>query len=265
MPIHIIKIIKTSLCEIWHHKKDWIRLAFAPLVIVGASLLLVSLSAFYASTPDASAAFFSVERILALLSGMFYFLSLLIAVPILEINGFRYAVLGEKRNTWWTLQLNRRFIKFFIYNLLIQGANFLYFFVATFCLLQAHLIHQSIFLSTALGLAAGLFAFYLFFRLGFFKLLIAIDKPSPLKESWHLLKDHVMRLVGLTLLVGLGFVLAFLLVFGITASLLDFFVTNPFAYVSVGFVLGSITWFFLWATLTQTYAHMYKVLQKKKA
>ena len=265
MPIHITKTIKTSLREVWSHKKNWIRLAFAPLVIVGASLLLVSLSAFYESTPDAPAAFFSVEGILVLFSKIFYVLSLLIAVPILEINGFRYAVLGEKRNTWWTLQLNRRFIKFFIYNLLIQGANFLYFFVATFCLLQAHLFHQSIFLSTALGLALGLFAFYLFFRLGFFKLLIAIDKPSPLKESWHLLKDHVVRLFGLTILVTLGFVLAFLLVFGITAGLLLPFDTNPFVYLSVGFVLAPIAWFFSWATLTQTYAHAYKAIQKKKA
>ena len=264
MPIHIIKIIKTSLREVFHHKKEWIRLAFAPFIVWSATLLLSSLSTFYSPLLIISNSPFSVGEILALSSGGLHVLGYFVSTLILEINGFRYTVLGEKRNTWWVFHLNRRFVKLLVYVLLVQGIGTLYSLTTIFSLMEIQAAYENLALTATSGIFLGLLACYLVFRLGFFKLLISIDTKAPLRESWHLLKGHVMRLFGLTFFVILGFISTFFLVgFGIGLGLLFFFDTQPPIHLVV-LPLSVITWFFSWATLTQAYTHVYKELKGKK-
>ena len=203
-----------------------------------------------------------------ILSGGIYLLGHFIAITALEINGFRYTVLGEKGNTWWQFQLNRRFAKLLLYVFLVQGGGLLYSLAAIFSLIEIQTFYQNILLTTVLGIIFGLLACYLIFRLGFFKLLISIDESSPLKQSWHLLKGQVMRLFMATLFAISGLIVASFfiaaLLLGIAVGLLFFF-GNQISTDLIVFPVSTLTWILSWAILTQVYAHMYTAIKKEKA
>jgi hypothetical protein len=285
-----MKTFSHSFRDVWGHKLEWFRVAFAPLVLWGLGALVISLV--FGHTLElhqvlmgqitggpmtngdiANGEIVNIEvvdgaKTSLILAQTLYFIIYLIATLSLYINGFRYGVLHEGRNRWWTLHLNWRFVKLFLYMILLQILMGAYAAIAAGAVYGIHLLLENIGVDVILGLILGLYGIYILLRVSLYPLLISIDKVHPLRTSWALLKGNVLRLVGLFLLVGLallgvalgGFIV--LLIVGILLALISPVLASASAILMILF--GALMIFLLWAVMTKALSLAYQGLVEKK-
>ena len=284
MHIQIWHTFKQSFKNVWQHKLEWFRVAFAPLVIWVLGILFMSLIfqaigyplAFHeailgkipAITMD------QLPPINILISGFFakvvHEVVYWVALISLMINGFRYGVLQEGGKKWWTLHLNKRFWKMLAYMILIIILFSVYTLIGVGIVAGAHYLFENIVLDIGLGALFILYSFYAFLRIFLYSLLIAIDKTHPLRTSWHLVKGNILRLVGLFLLIWVAIVGLFAggaLIFSLLGLLLALISPVLMENVSVLVILfaGIFSYLISWAIFSKACALVYQTLKKGKA
>ena len=67
--------------------------------------------------------------------------------------------------------------------------------------LGARYSFMSIPLDIILGVVFFIYGFYLLLRISLYSVLIALDKPNPIRTTWVLLKRNVLRIIGLYFLL----------------------------------------------------------------
>jgi hypothetical protein len=281
MPIHIRvgHIFKESFKSVWEHKLDWVRVASTAFLIWGLGLLSMGLMDMAAN--HYAGLYFSPERHLLIawrtdsswvaFGHLLYSLCAIVAVTVLYINGYRYAVLGEGGDRWISMGNPRRIGKFILYSFLLSGA-------ATLLLGGAVLLYFELLRHTSYGIALacvgplGLLGVYMFFRITFVKLLIPLDISHPIRTSWQLLEGNVLRMVALNVLIALSLTILlslgvfFLLLVGfaldytgMSSSLLATVLEKEFL-LGLGSIFGGLVWIFSWAVLTKAYAFAFEAI-----
>ena len=224
MRIQIMKIFSLSFQNVWRHMVEWFRVAYAPLVILVVGLLFLGFTYWYVGYP------LDLKQILMGNVNSFmeangtqpqpqsqlppqplvrvgqsvYFITHLIFGISIYINNIRYGVLHEGGRKWWTLNLNWRFLKMVLYALLLGILGGAYVLVSIGIGVGAHYLFASIPVDVILGAVFFIYGLYLLFRVSLYGVLIALDKPKPIRTSWSLLKGNVLRLVGLYFLLILA-------------------------------------------------------------
>ena len=283
MHIQIGHIFKQSFQNVWEHKLEWVRLAFAPLVIWALGILFMTLIFWKIGYPLAfheavlgqipsitmdqppSISILLFGGLAKLIHEVFYWVALL----SLMINGFRYGTLHEGGKHWWTLRLNKRFWKMLLYMFLIIILVSVYAIIGTLVVLGAQYFFENVFLDIALGALFILYGLYVFLRISLYGFLIAIDKTHPLRTSWHLVKGNIWRLIGLTLLIAITIGVLFAgiaLVFSLLGLLLALISPLLMESLSVLVVLfsGVFSYLVFWAVFSKAYALVYQTLKKGK-
>jgi len=289
MHIHIMKIYRESFGHVWHHALEWFRVAFAPTVVylIGLFILLCSYAIGGMGMTDAimgqygfmgpdGAGESANAGFLAGLGSIIYFIMNIIASYTIMVNGFRYGVFNEGGDHWWTLPLNMRFVKMFLYAILIGFLAILYFSIAGGITLGAHVLFESMTLNAILGIFFGIYGLYLLFRIGLTFLLVAVDQSKPIRTSWCLLRGNVWRLIWLTLFIaitigvitGIGVGILGLLGMLFTMIIMPLGVLTGTLGVLAAILMvlfGVFMWIFYWATFSKAYAFVYQTLTEGEA
>lgn len=279
MKIAIIKIFKESFKDVREHKLEWVRVATAPIIVWLFGLIFMSLMYWSADRP-----LWFLESIIARLEGtqnveelsltiifgnVVYYITYFIALLSIMINGYRYGVMREGGNRWWTLNLGWRFVKVILYSILVIIMASIYATIAAGIVIGAQAYIESIVLTVVLGVLFAIFGFYWIIRIGLTLLLVAIDRNQPMRISWRLLKGNVLRLIGLMILIVIviGLIgLAGVIVLGILGWILSFI--NPWLVgiaVVLGFLFAFFMWLLNWAVSAKALALVYKTFTEGKA
>lgn len=236
MKINIMETYKESFRNVRTHKRQWLKVATGPLVVWGVGFLLLLTAmissgylfgAFYLLLKDyiqieevpRETVFFTVAHII-------YNILFFVAMLSLELNGYRYAVLEETGDHFVNVTLNRRFLRFIIYMVLFQVLAGVYLTVSIGFVAGANSLLANDLLSTVLCVFLFFLGFYLMYRLSLFSILVSIDQGQPFKTSWRLMKGNVLRLIGLSILVGLKIFFIGILV-GLFLALIWFVLAMP--------------------------------------
>lgn len=282
MKIQILHIFKESFKDVWSHKLEWIRVAYAPFVIWAFGVIFMGLMywlavgsvGFFEIISGKTTSFFefTLTRDIYLigLGNVVYSITSLSAFLSITVNGYRYGVLQDRGDRWWTLNLNWRFIKMALYYLLIIILTGIYGLIAAGIVIGAQILLDIIPLTVILGLLFLLGGIYLIVRIALTFLLIAIDREKPLRTSWLLLKRNILRLCGLMLLLGVALLLIGGIGFAITAAIgiiadmmSSSFLVGLFAILIV--LLGGVMWILAWAVNAKALALVYKTFTEGKA
>lgn len=227
MSIQIMKTYNESFSNATTHKTEWLRVAAGPLLVWALGLLFLIL------TYVASGAPLDIQQIIAeqqygaaieepgllIFGKIVYQIAYYIATISLYINGYRYAVLQEGGDQWFTLNLNMRFVKMLLFSILVGFLAVIYVAISAGLIIGAHSLFAHIGIDVILGILLALYGFYLMLRIVLFPVLISIDQREPIKNSWRLMRGNVLRFFGLSLLIGLTFMLIGLIGFGLLAVL----------------------------------------------
>jgi len=198
-----------------HHKLDFLKISFLPMVFFFFSLMIQSILQRPPIYSFQSATLFFTHDITLLNLG-FYLLSLLfsvIAVFMLAIADFRYILLGEyQAGEWFQMAWKKchwRLLGYYIlYKFLLMGIlAFIFLGIAVILLLSGlelspetlsevhHIVMVKIKTGSlimialvAYGLMGLLFFIYCALRLMLFAPVAALDGQKPLRSSWHALK-----------------------------------------------------------------------------
>lgn len=282
MNIKIIKIYKESFHDVWEHRLEWVKVAYAPLLIWALGLLF--LAGVYATVGHSlelheammgqvkSLELVGEEKFLIGFANIVYMIAYWVATISLYINGFRYAFFREGEGHWWTLNLNKRFVKMILYGLLIGVLAGLYalitggVIVGIFSLFEGGAL--AVTLAVILGIFSGLLGLYLLFRLTLLFFFVAVDRDEPLQTSWNLLKGNVLRIIGLTFLIGItmgligaaGFIL--LALFGMLLSLVSPLLGGVTAIFI--FLFTILLWLLNWGVYSKSLALVYQTFTEGK-
>lgn len=214
MNIQIMKTYNESFLNVRSHKIEWIRVAFAPVIIWALAFLFLGMA--YSSGGHSFEVYKTIsgggmvetkDSAFIVFANALYQIAYAIAMISLYINGYRYAVLEEGGKSWLTLNLNMRFVKMFLYGLLLAILGGIYIAIAAGVIIAAHVAAQSVGLDVALGVLFGVFAFYLMFRIVLYPVIISLDQSEPLRSSWRLMRGNIWRFFGLVLLIALTLML----------------------------------------------------------
>src|ERR1700722_12473986 len=189
MSIPIIKLFKESFQHVWKHRLEWTKVGFAPFIIwvLGLLPIVVVLSVLKVS-PNAVSSYTENWRLLfSILAIIIFFLTSIIALTSTYINCSRYAALREGGDCWWTLHLNRRFMKLILYGIFIIILGGIYLSISFSLYVGTIYLFGSMIPAVMVGLFLALLAIYLYYRVGLSFLLIALDHKKPMKLSWYLL------------------------------------------------------------------------------
>jgi len=274
MSIQIMNIFKESYRDVRGNKLDWVRVAVAPVVIAIFGflfMLFAYLSAGQPLFPDAAnqANVMADSSFMVILGNIVHFLAVIISTVCLYINGFRYAVLHEGGDRWWTLNLDWRFVKFILYYILILILATIYLSISAGLAGGLYYGTENTALTVILGIALGVFGFYLALRIGLMFLLVAIDGEHPIRTSWALLKGNVFRFFLLMLLIVLSIIgitivgAIALLILGMILALI-----HP-VLATIAIALG-IAWYIVilflsWAVSSKAIALVYTSFTEGKA
>lgn len=213
MNIQIMKVYNESFQNVRSHKLEWMKVAFGPVLIWSLGAFILGLA--YVSgghSLEIDKVFMGAEvytrvatqgSVFLSISHVIYMITYFIAIISLYINGYRYALFQEGGDRWLTLQLNMRFVKFFLYSLLIGIIGGIYIAISAGVIIGAHALIANTGVNVILGILFFLFAFYLMFRVVLYPVLISIDQSEPIRTSWGLMKGNVLRFIGLSLLIML--------------------------------------------------------------
>lgn len=265
MSIQIMKTYKESFQNVRTHKQEWLRVASGPLLIwvLGALFFVFTViaSGYYDERAWLTGTLPDAPPLVTTGYGV-YNIVYFIAMISLYINGYRYAVLQEGGNKLFNLNLNMRFVKMFLYTILIM--------------LSALILWVVLFLAAVFigaGLTGGLiipvlvvilFGIYLLLRISLYPLLIAVDQRKPIRTSWRLMKGNILRFIGLFLLVGLT-----LLLIGSLGGLLLIVLSSLFAMINpvlpyiviiLGLLFGVFMVLFFWAVFSKMMGIIYQDL-----
>lgn len=279
MSIKIIKIYKESFHDVRHHMLEWARVAYAPALIwaIGAAFMGImywsagqSLELHHAmlgqtiSSSEAGEAWFFVG-----FGNFIYFVTYIVSIMILYINGFRYGVLHEGGNQWWNFHLNKRVVKLALYSLLVGALAGIYVLISAGIILVAQHLFESLVLNIILGILLAFFGLYALIRISLVQLLVAIDRSHPLRTSWTLLKKNVLRLLGLLFLVMVSILIICIVGIAILAllGLLLAFISPTLAAFSAVliYLFGVYVWFLNWAVTTKALSIVYTSLTEERA
>jgi hypothetical protein len=196
-----------------------------------------------------------------------YFITHFIFAFSIYINNIRYAVLHEGGKSWWTLNLNWRFLKMALYVILLGILGSAYVLVAVGIGVGMHYLFLSIPLDVILGVVFFIYGFYLLLRVSLYSVLIALDKPNPIRTSWALLKGNVLRVIGLYFLLTLALLGLTLLGF-LALGLLGFIIS--FINSDISIALLCLFYFFMFqfiflAVLCKAAALVYQTVAEGKA
>lgn len=258
MSIQVMEIFNESLKNVRTHLIEWVRVGFVPFMIwIFGYLFMIAMYAadgqlsqltggLVGEPTEVQELTFSI-----ILGNTVYYISYLIGMVNLYINGFRYGVLQEGGDQWWNLNFNMRFLKMILYTILIGGLSALYVFAGV----GIGFAIQSLTDLTALTVIFGIFlfivGFYALIRLSLAFTLISIDQSQPIRKSWRLLQGNVFRVFGLNVLVALVVVviaLAGFIVIGLFAGL--FALISPWLatfLIIPGAFFFVFIWFLSWA------------------
>jgi len=269
MHIRIRKTCMKSFKDVWGHKLEWVRVAFAPAVVwclgvVAMGLVyLVAGKPFYVHEVIGGKDIAVIQESFAIgFAHLLYFIAGFVAYITLGINGLRYAVLREGGTQWWTLHFDRRFVRYIIYTILIGALALLAILVAGSIVLGAHLLMDSMALTLILAVLLGLCVLYPLTRTGLTLALVVFDKDAPIRTSWRLLKGNVLRFIGVMLLIGIAWFVIFLVgiiilaLLGVLFSLIDL---APLAIILAA-PFGVVLWFLYWAVMIKAVGLVYKTL-----
>ncbi len=195
--IPVWKTAKLTIKNVWQNKLEWAHVLYAPWIVLVMGYLIVFLIGRTENLYELD----NPPNPLLLQFAILFFSAFISKVQML-INGFRYALLKEGGNRWWTLHFNRRFCKLVLYYALflcivgliaggIAGSLFFTFHVIASTSTETYM------LTGAGGILLALSALYLILRVSLYTLFIAIDQKRPFRSSWHLLKGNVGRFAAL--------------------------------------------------------------------
>ena len=271
MRVPVFQILKESFCHVWKHKLEWIKVGFAPFVLwtIGAAFMglaywwschSVGLYEIFIAPP--------MKEVIGengFLSAFGNFLNSLIATIvylIFFINGYRYVLLNEGGQRWWTLQLNMRLMKIILYALPLLLLRIICAFLAVMIIAGANYLFNNIILNMILGIFLGLSGLYLYFRIGLVFLLIATDKPKPLRTSWRLLKGNVLRVIGLFLLIGISVYFIILIGAGVLALAIEnsSLAEGDTIIIVLDLIAGAVLLLIFWAVISKATTGVYQSL-----
>jgi len=272
MTIQIMKIYKESFKNVWGHMLEWIRVAFAPFVVWALGFLFMAIVYWsegrwsYDAFMNQMQGLQSPQEYTFLMgfSDFVYNIAYFIALASIYINGFRYAILEEGGDRWWTLHLNRRLVKTILYYLLIMVLGGIYVAISGGIVFGAHILFESIVLDVVLGALFAIYGIYLMYRIILTFPLIAIDQKKPIRVSWRLLKGNVLRLFGLIFLIIISLLLlglAGVIVLGILGWVLA--LINPWLAGIAALLLlvfGLFIWLLSWGVVSKAMSVVYKDL-----
>ncbi len=277
MTIEIMKIFKESFKHVQEHRLEWLKVACAPVIIWLVGVVFMSLVYW-------SVGLWSYEALLSQMQGeqvlggqpfiatfahIVYYITYFIAIFSIYINGFRYAVLEEGGDHWWTLNLDWRFVKMILYSILIGILASIYVFITVGIGLGAHFLVGSIFLTSILGVLFVIYGIYLVIRISLTYLLIAIDQEKPIRVSWRLLKGNVLRVFWLFLLIGIVIFLISVaggIVLGVLGWILSLISVWLVAIPVVLFLLFALfMWLLSWSVSSKAFALVYKTFTEGEA
>jgi hypothetical protein len=235
MKIPVIKVFKESFDHILKNMLSWVRLAFAPFVVLAlGSLLQILIYAASGNMTHFDLAFFDQitdpklidQNNFITLANFIPFISMCIMQYCIVINFYRYAVLDERGNDWWTLPLNRCFLKMVLYTFFFGILTWIYmlFSAGVFFIIQNFFENSAIDMITFILLA--IFAYYLLCRIFLSFLLISIDDSEPIKTSWRLMKGNILRFTVLVVLIIFSLLLILSLLGLISLGIELFFIPN---------------------------------------
>lgn len=249
MNIQIMKTYHESFQNVRSHKMEWLRVAFGPVLIWALGFFFVAMA--YSSGGyslevhkmlSGGAIVETQESGFIIFANIVYQITYFIAMISLYINGYRYAVLEEGGHTWLTLNLNMRFVKMFLYAILITLLAGIYIAITAGIVIGAHAAAQSVALDVILGIICGVFGFYLMFRVILYPVIISLDQSEPIRTSWRLLRGNVLRFIGLILLVSLT-----ILVIGLLGAIILGLISALFTAISPVLGILSISLWVLFA------------------
>lgn len=271
-----MKIFTMSFQNVWNHMLEWFRVAYAPLVIFVLGFLFMIFTYWYVGFPlDFKSAMmsyvnketeFPTDPLIQLGNGVYFITHLIFAISI-YINNIRYGVLHEGGKRWWTLHLNWRFLKMILYALVLGILGGAYVLFAAGIIIGAHYLLMSVAVDVLLGTVFFIYGLYLLFRISLYGVLIAIDKPNPIRTSWALLKGNVLRLLGLYLLLILsllGITLLGVMGLGLVGIALDLISVGISMILICIFVFFMFQFIFL-AVLAKASALVYQMVSGDKA
>lgn len=272
MSLPVMKIYKASFRDVRMNLLEWIRVAYAPLLIwalgfafmgfvvwsVGHSMELHHAVMGKMIHPEKA----GENWFLLGFANFTYFIAYFVAVFSLYVNGFRYGVLHEGGKSWWNLHLNKRFVKMILYSFLIGILGGVYALLSASIIMLSEYLFASVAVNVILGGFLVLYGLYLMFRITLTFLLIAIDRSEPMRVSWRLLKGNVLRVVGIILLITLRILL--MIIIGLIALVLIGMLLSFVSSLLAGIVAVLIyifmmfIWFYAWAVNTQALSFVYK-------
>ena len=215
MNIQIMKTYNESFLNVRSHKMEWLRVAFGPILIWVLGVLFLAIAygtggySFDVQTlmGGGGAIVETKESALIFFANVVYQILYFVAMISLYINGYRYAVLEEGGDSWITLNLNMRFVKMFLYALLITLLSGAYIGIVAGIIIGVHAAVQNVGLDVILGVIFGIFGFYLMLRIILYPVIISLDQSEPIRTSWRLMKGNILRFIGLIFLVSLTILL----------------------------------------------------------
>ncbi len=279
MSIQVMNIFKEGFKNVLEHKLEWFRVAFAPIVIwvIGSIIMLVaywSVGESLWAPPDGATQVnamqdFGQYPFVLILANVTHFITGIISMTCLYINGFRYGALNEGGNRWWTLNLDWRFIRLILYYILIIILATIYIGISAGITAGVLFAIGNAILPVILGIGFAVLGIYLALRIGLLFLLISLDDSAPLKSSWLLLKGNVWRLFLLMLLITFSlFAIAIIgsliiVLLGIILDLITPILTS--IAVGLGIIFTFLIWLFSWAFYTKAIVLVYKSFTEGKA
>ncbi|MDI9635424.1 hypothetical protein QM565_06435 [Geitlerinema splendidum] len=272
--IAIVSTFKESYKDVREHLPQWIKVAFAPFIVWLIGLAFMGMGLYLSGEFNFTV---TQEGILqnepegSLLGDFFtvvHYILETFAALVLYVNAFRYAVLGEGGDKWWTFSLNKRLVKMFLYYLLIIVLCAVYGGVAGGITVGTYFLVENVFLTGLLGVLFVVGLVYFATRLTLTFLYVAVDQKEPLRTSWHLMKGSVLRVLGLFFLIGLviiGLTIVGSAILGFGGWLLSLINMWLGAIVFALFIpFGLFVWLVSIALMTKTIALVNKQLMEKK-
>lgn len=247
------------------------RVASGPLVIWALGVLFLALTYVASGQPlDINQIFVGESYGKTESSGILIFghivynIAYIIASISLYINGYRYAILHEGGDQWMTFNFNMRFVKMFLYALLIAILGGIYVAISAGIIIGAQTLFAHMGLNVILGVLLFLYGLYLVMRLILYPVLIAIDQSQVIKGSWRLMRGNVLRFLGLALLIMLTFALIGVVGFFIIAILFMISAMGGPILMALSLLLGLLFILFLvfygWAVNSKMMGLVYQQL-----
>ncbi|MBX9621771.1 MAG: hypothetical protein K2X28_07105 [Alphaproteobacteria bacterium] len=206
--IAVVNTFEESWKDFREHLSQWIKVAFVPFVLWLIGLVFMEMGSYlfgefkFTITPESVLQNEAEGSLVLDLYTVIHYVLETLAGLVLNINGYRYAALGEGGDKWWTFPLNKRLLKIFLYYLFIFVLYIVCAVIATGITAGSYVLVENIFLTVLLAILLAVGLVGLMTRLSLTLLYVAVDQKEPLRTSWHLMKGNVLKLFKLFFLIS---------------------------------------------------------------